>query len=335
MTIERPKRSRPGGLRRSLLIAVAVIGFGIAVAPVAFKMFSRAPQGAVMLSDFKPFMTKERLNGFQSEMAQINASVHEIDTRVAPRLTSSGAAKSRGARITPAYRSFDRKWPAINKTMTNLLDKVQGNLSNYQAVAALPSFRLFPWFFVIPGVLILSLSLLALLGLFSTAAARIALVVLGIGLVLAPVAFQMFTRAPHGAQMMSAFKTIETTDNVSRIQGYFSTMAVGQGAIRNDIVPALQHTGLSAKQINKRYPATAALDHNWVHILNDMTPMIAAMSDSVPRYDAIRALPPFTLFPWFFVIPGVLVAVLAAVRTRTKTEVPPTRPAAAAVPQTV
>ena len=37
-----------------------------------------------------------------------------------------------------------------------------------------------------------------------------------------------------------------------------------------------------------------------------MTPMIAAMSDSVPRYQAIRALPPFTLFPWFFVIPGVL-----------------------------
>ena len=34
------------------------------------------------------------------------------------------------------------------------MDEVQGNLGNYQAVAALPSFTLFPWFFVIPGVLI-------------------------------------------------------------------------------------------------------------------------------------------------------------------------------------
>ena len=65
----------------------------------------------------------------------------------------------------------------------------------------------------------------------------------GIALILAPVAFQMFTRAPHGAQMMSAFKDIETTQNVERIQGYFSTMAVGQGAIRNDIVPALGTPG--------------------------------------------------------------------------------------------
>jgi hypothetical protein len=330
---EQSVRQRPRGVRRSLLIVVAMIGFGVAVAPVAFNMFSRAPQGAVMLADFKPFMTAPRLNGFQAEMAQINASVHEIDTQATPRLTAGGSAKH-PTRINASYRTFDRQWPAIDKTMTNLLDKVQGNLGNYQDIAALPSFRLFPWFFVIPGVLILGLALLALFGLLSTTAARIAIVALGIGLILAPVAFQMFTRAPHGAKMMSAFKTIETTDNVGRIQGYFSTMAVGQGAIRNDIVPALHDSGLSAPQITKRYPATAALDHNWVHILNDMTPMIAAMSDSVPRYEAIRALPPFTLFPWFFVIPGVLVAGLSAARTRRKSE-PPTRSTPAPIPQTV
>jgi hypothetical protein len=39
--------------------------------------------------------------------------------------------------------------------------------------------------------------------------------------------------------------------------------------------------------------------------------MIGAMSNSVPRYQAIAALPPFPLFPWFFVIPGLALAVLA------------------------
>jgi uncharacterized membrane protein len=38
-----------------------------------------------------------------------------------------------------------------------------------------------------------------------------------------------------------------------------------------------------------------------------MTPMIGAMSDNVANYQAIRSLPPFPLFPWFFVIPGAAV----------------------------
>ena len=48
-----------------------------------------------------------------------------------------------------------------------------------------------------------------------------------------------------------------------------------------------------------------------MHILNDMTPMIGAMSDNVANYQAIASLPPFPLFPWFFVLPGALVAGLA------------------------
>jgi hypothetical protein len=140
---------------------------------------------------------------------------------------------------------------------------------------------------------------------------RWALVIFGVGLVAAPAAFQMFGRAPEGGQMMSAFKKIETAQNVQRIQGYFGTMAVGQGAIRLDIVPALEKSGLTPTEVAERFPALTALDKDWVHILNDMTPMIGAMSDNVTNYEAIASLPPFPLFPWFFVIPGVLVAGLA------------------------
>jgi hypothetical protein len=302
--------ARPRGMRRGILIAVAVLGLALAAAPVAFQMFNRAPKGAVMLSDFKPFMTTARLNGFQTDMREINSAVHEVDTKATPRLAAK-TPNRKPAAPGASYRNFSKQWPTIDSTMTDLLDKVQGNLGNYQAVAALPSFRLFPWFFIIPGVLIFAFGLLALFGFISGSVTRIALVVLGIGLILAPVAFQMFTRAPKGGHMMSTFKTIETTQNVERIQGYFSSMAVGQGAIRLDVVPALQHTGLSARQVANQFPASTALDRDWVHILNDMTPMIGAMSDNVTSYQAIAALPPFPLFPWFFVIPGFLVAALA------------------------
>lgn len=310
--------SRAGRPRRSAaLIALVVLGLALAAAPVAFRMFERAPKGATMLADFKPFMTGPRLDGFQRDIAEIGAAVHEVDAKVAARLGAEGVANA-------DYRALHERWPVIDADMTDLLTKVQDNLGNYQAVAALPSFRLFPWFFVIPGLLIAGLAALALRRPGRRRPLAVALAVLGIGLVAAPFAFQMFGRAPQGGRMMSAFKSIETRETVTRIQDYFSTMASGQGAIRLQIEPALVKSGLSAAQVREQFPAVGALDRDWVHILNDMTPMIGAMSDNVTSYQAIAALPPFPLFPWFFAIPGVIVlglaaSVLAAAR-RTRTE---------------
>jgi hypothetical protein len=211
----------------------------------------------------------------------------------------------------PSFAAFEGQWPGIDSKMTGLVDQVQGNLGNYLAVAALPSFRLFPWFFVIPGVIVLGFALASLLWPRRWSSARWVFVVVGVGLIAAPGIFRMFQRAPAGGHMMTAFKTIETTENVRQIQGFFIDMAEGQGAIRLEIVPKLESSGLTSAQIASEFPAVATLDAQWVHILNDMTPMIGAMSDNVANYQAIASLPPFPLFPWFFVLPGLIVVGLA------------------------
>jgi len=301
---------RPGPAHRWPLVVVLAVGIGLAAAPVAFDMFSKAPKGAVMIADFRPYMTPSRLAGYQHELAEIDAGVKQTDTSVADYLDGAGGRRQFNATYSD-FAAFARQWPAIDSKMTELMDQVQGNLGNYRAVAALPSFRLFPWFFVIPGLLVAATALAVLLQPSCWRAGRWILVVLGVGLVVAPAVFQMFGRAPEGGRMIAAFKTIETTENVQQIQGYFGSMAVGQGAVRLEIVPALEKRGLSETRISAQFPAVTQLDADWVHILNDMTPMIGAMSDNVPNYQAVASLPPFPLFPWFFVIPGVLVAGLA------------------------
>jgi len=301
-------------LRSWALAALGVVGIALIALPLVFGMFSRAPKGAVMLASFRPFMTSTRLEGFQTEIRQINAGVLQADSSVVVRLegSSHAAARARFERQFPSFAQFSGQWSGIDAHMSSLLDQVHGNLGNYEAIAALPSFRLFPWFFVIPGALVIVLLGAVLLVPTRWRSLRVALVVLGIGLILAPAVFQMFQRAPKGGQMMSAFKNIETSQNIETIQGYFGSMAVGQGAVRLELVPALKHQGLTTAQIQAEFPAVATLDRNWVHILNDMTPMIGAMSDNVVNYQAIAALPPFPLFPYFFVLPGLLVVVLAA-----------------------
>lgn len=281
-------------MRRAPLVATALIGVGLVAAPFFFSMFERGPKGAEMLDDFRPFMTDERIEGFEGHIALIDDAVveaREVDAE------------------SPSFDQFAEQWPAIHADMSDLLTEVHGNVGAYQAVDALPSFSLFPWFFVLPGALIAVLSLLALRR--SSRPLTYVVAGLGVGLVLAPAVFGMFTRAPKGGEMMDDFAGFMTRERVQDIQGYFGAMAVGQGGIRLDLVPALEAAGTADD-----HPAIAALDEGWVGIVNDMTPMIGAMSDNVDNYEAVAALPPFPLFPWFFVIPGVLVTGLALVATR-------------------
>jgi hypothetical protein len=303
--------SPAGPARRWAVMVVLVIGLGLAALPFAFGMFTKAPKGATMMSEFKPFMTTARLDGFQQELAQMDAGVKQTDTSVAAYFDAASTSHASFDNRFPTFATFDRQWPAIDKRMTTLMDAVQSNLGNYLAISALPSFRLFPWFFVFPGALLVIIAGLILMRPRAWRSARWALAVLGVALIAAPAVFQMFGRAPDGGQMMTAFKTIETTQNVETIQGYFSSMAEGQGAIRLNIVPALEASGLSADQAAARFPAVATLDAGWIHMLNDMTPMIGAMSDNVVNYQAVESLPPFPLFPWFFVIPGLLAVLVA------------------------
>jgi hypothetical protein len=312
-------------VRRWSFVVAAVIGAGLIAAPAIFGMFTKAPKGAHMINNFKPYMTDARLNGYQQELHQINAGVKQVNAKVAPALSGGQANLAALANFSatyPDFASFDQQWPTIDRTMENLMNSVQGNLGNYQAVAALPSFNLFPYFFVAPGVLILAFAVIAYQRPIRQRWPRYALAIMGVGLIAAPAIFQMFTRAPKGGTMMTAFKTIETTSNVQNIQGYFGSMATGQGAIRLEIVPALERAGYTPSQLTASFPAVATLDANWVHILNDMTPMIGTMSDNVANYQAVASLPPFPLFPWFFVIPGVLITGLAVAggRARARSE---------------
>ena len=208
-------------------------------------MFSKAPKGAVMIDGFAPYMTTARLDGYQRELSEINAGVRQTDTSVAAYLNAAGADSRGFDAAHPGFASFDAQWPAIDSQMTGLMDQVQGNLGNYQAVAALPSFKLFPWFFVIPGRPDRRRRRPLLVRPVGWRRGRWVLVVLGVGLVAAPAVFQMFQRAQTVAAMMTAFENIETTQNVEQIQGFFGSMAVGQGAIRLDMVPALEQTGLT------------------------------------------------------------------------------------------
>lgn len=272
--------------RRWPLVAVLLIGVGLALAPVAFRMFERAPKGGDMLDGFGPYMTIEEISSFRTHLDEIGAARDDIAPSLAP-----------GGADLPATRAFVEQWDGIDADMGSMLDRMEANLDEYAGVAALPPFPLFPWFFVLPGLL---LAAAAAWGLRrpGRGAPRIAVAALAIGLLAAPAVFQMFTRAPGGARMIADFESMMNQAQVLTVQGYFLTLGSAEGELRNVVLPsAPAGTHPQVEQLVAGWPATSA----------DMAPMIGAMVDNLDNYLAVKALPPFGLFPWFFVAPGVLV----------------------------
>jgi hypothetical protein len=232
---------------------------------------------------------------------------------LAPHASAAAALKSFQA-SNPELAQVNREWPQIDRRLSNLLGTIQANRTNYDAVAALPRFTLFPWFFVIPGALLILLAAAVLAAPGAWRTVRWALVVLAIGLLLAPLAFQMWTRAPKGAAMVSAFRTVETRALVTKVQNDFATITTGEGSLSGELVPALEEHGLSTAQIDKALPAVAKLEGSWIVILQDLTPLLGVMSNQVADYHAVAALPSFNVFPWVFLIAGLLVLALIALR---------------------
>src|SRR5438046_193241 len=93
----------------------------------------------------------------------------------------------------------------------------------------------------------------------------VAVLVIGIGLGLAPVAFQMFTRAPKGGDMIRQFRPYMTTTKIDRFQGYLGEIG------RAD---AEAHDRLGA---DPRFSAVADLHQRWPGIDTDMSDMLATM----------------------------------------------------------
>lgn len=296
---------------------ILLLGVGLALAPAAFGMFTRAPKGGTMIDEFRPFMNEATITDFRGYLDEIGAARDETTNDLQPAL---GTPEEFAAEY-PQAAAFVEQWDGIDADMTDMLDTIDANRDEFDGVSSLPPFALFPWFFVIPGVL---LAVLAGVSLVRTRRGgrplTTALVVLGVGLLLAPAVFQMFTRAPGGGRMIDDFESLMTRERVTQIQGYFITIGSGEGQLRTQVVPAVVEADGGAAA---DHPATAQLSDDWPQLLGEMSDMVGAMADNLDNYAAVKAMPPFPLFPWFFVVPGVAVIVLAVVARRPGDPSPP------------
>lgn len=170
-------------MTRKLLWPILVIGILLIVAPFAISLPSKASAGQAMLDNFHPLMKPSNVataanyynNTFVPLRGVAVGGVQAADE--SPQLID---ALAKQLHMTPAQvqQFMGKNFPAMSQLLTSLpqmkpvfakvpagltyykplVTTMQANEANYAAVDSLPNFRLFTWFFVVPGALIVLLA---------------------------------------------------------------------------------------------------------------------------------------------------------------------------------
>lgn len=151
-------------MNRKLLWAFVVVGLALVIAPLALSLPSKSAAGERMLNGFRPIMQPSQV----AQTAQYYNETFVPLGRVVPLFGQMPVQMQTGfgqmlkqAQVSPTVFG---QVPAGLVHYKPLVTTMQANVDNYRQVDSLPNFRLFTWFFVVPGILIMLLALFGLYG---------------------------------------------------------------------------------------------------------------------------------------------------------------------------
>jgi hypothetical protein len=172
---------------RLSLWSVFVIGALLVVMPFAISMPSKASAGQNMLDGFRPLMQPAAVltaaNYYNNDFVPLG-SVATGGTQAATESPMLMSALATQLHMTSAQMQqfMGKDFPAMAQLLGSfpqmvpifkqvnpglafykpLIGTMQAQVGNYAKVDSLPDFNLFTWFFVVPGILLLLLSSIAL-----------------------------------------------------------------------------------------------------------------------------------------------------------------------------
>jgi hypothetical protein len=176
-------------MRRLTLSLFLAIGVGLIVVPLAMGMFSRASNGEKMVNGFRPLMqpahvattadyydnvfTKLRpmallMPGVQQDAQKLIPALaqafHKTPAQVQQMLATQFPSFAKLMQSLPQAVTVMKRVPPGLDWYLPLVRTMQANVNNYKSVDELPAMGFFPWFFVIPGIMLVLAAAYLLVG---------------------------------------------------------------------------------------------------------------------------------------------------------------------------
>ncbi len=119
----------------------------------------------------------------------------------------------------------------------------------------------------------------------------VAALLIGIGMIAAPVVFQMFDRAPLGGEMIDDFEPYMTVDEVGLFRGYLDEIGAANAESIDELRAGLVTAGaIDDESFDTMFVSVANLNEQWPTIQDDMGDLIDRMEANLDNYAAVAKL---------------------------------------------
>jgi hypothetical protein len=140
-----------------------------------------------------------------------------------------------------------------------------------------------------------------------------AVLVIGAALIIAPLAMGMPGKAAAGQRMLNDFHPLMQAASVQKTAAYYDNVFTPLGGVATQFTAASTDPKMQAT-LKPLMPMLQPVIPVFKQVPGGLAwykPLVTTMQGNVSDYASVDSLPNFNLFTWFFVVPGILLVLLA------------------------
>ena len=312
--------SRSGPMSKVAALLVMLVGAGLVATTLISNLFAVGPAFENLIGDFRPALTQSSINTARTDIAGLSAVQQEFTTKLAPAL-------SQQLKMTPEqFNGFvSKNFPAVAAGMgalptavptfnglINTLDKQRPLFASADAIptSSLPATTV-PWGMLGAGILVL---LIGLAMLRSPKAGGAVALVVGLLLVLLPLALSLPGKAADADQLNANLKPVYTQALVDNATGALATIGAMGTEMKTTMLPALAtQLKMSPEQLQTflgaNFPATAAALQTMPASMERFNGLVKVFDNNLGNYGTLKPVGLERLI-WIMMGAGGLIAVL-------------------------
>lgn len=295
------------------------IMFGVTLIAFTFgeHLVSRSRDAQKIADYYQPLMSQKGLADLSSGFDTVKAAGSQLDTQAEPRLQhalgmSDDAFAAYVARTMPGIQAFDTQAPGVVALVGPVIGRMQAARGDYARASGIPTSWLplssAPWLFLGIGVLLVAAGAFALVR--PQPLANVALLVIGVGLVVAPLVISIPSKVDAAVRVTKLGAVGLAPSTGQKAVGATKLFDGLASDVRTKLEPALAQAAPSI-DFARQYSTLAGFADEWQqatstksHALSDSQ---VALSSTFANADKIPLRP----IPWLFILPGLVLALLA------------------------
>jgi hypothetical protein len=309
---------------------VMLVGAALIAVAVFRNLFAVGPAFESMIKDFRPWLTDESIAALRTDLSGLGGAVDEFQTGLAPTLaTQLGMTPEEfGGMVAtefPAVATGMATVPEAAGSFTGIIDLLDAQQENFASADAIPTTGLpattVPWGMVLAGALAIALGLVMAYSMSRVGA--IAVLVLGVLLVVAPLALSLPDKAQGADDLNAALKPVYNAEMVQGASGAVEVIGAMGTEMGGAMLPGLGGMlGMDEAQtqafLGENFPAIAGAMGTLPDSIGRFTGMVGAFADNLDNYDILKPVA-FVPIVWTLVAAGGALIVLGGFGLRRRT----------------